>query len=278
MKKQKISAEKCACRKRNRLAALVAGILATAMLPLAAHAEQKSLPGMGVQPAEYFYTGKPYDSDTVSYTFKYRNYDPELNRWTTMDPSGFPDGANNQFYAPIPTAGCDPFGLYSEQDAVNDFATVGLAKDLFSLAGFGMSLRRANHSLSYGDNETAPSGEINALKSASAFTSIFNKAYFTGLVGGVGQSSPYDNTSLVTYGGISDLHFSYGQLSFNVTGEFTWDQNNKWSTVASFTFEDLYNFDINSPIEAVAAFARLQENNYAGMYNTTGTFNITFNE
>jgi len=94
MKKQKTSAEKCACRKRSRLAPLLAGTLATVMLPLAAHATQNSLPGMGVQPAEYFYTGKPYDSDTESYTFKYRNYDPELNRWITMDPSGFPDGAN----------------------------------------------------------------------------------------------------------------------------------------------------------------------------------------
>ncbi|MCK9589568.1 MAG: hypothetical protein M0Q93_09435 [Terrimicrobiaceae bacterium] len=72
--------------------------LATAMLPLAAHAKQDPLPGMRVQPTEYFYTGKPYESDTGSYTFKYRNYDPELNRWTTMDPSGFPDGANNHIY------------------------------------------------------------------------------------------------------------------------------------------------------------------------------------
>ncbi|MCK9588011.1 MAG: hypothetical protein M0Q93_01450, partial [Terrimicrobiaceae bacterium] len=98
MKKPKIGAVKCACRKRNRLAAFLVAILATAMLPLAAHAKQDSLPGMRVQPTEYFYTGKPYESDTGSYTFKYRNYDPELNRWTTMDPSGFPDGANNHIY------------------------------------------------------------------------------------------------------------------------------------------------------------------------------------
>jgi len=69
-----------------------------------------------------FYTGKPFLSETGSYAFRYRQYDPELNRWTSIDPSGFPDGANNQSYAPIPTAGCDPFGLYSEQDTVNDFS------------------------------------------------------------------------------------------------------------------------------------------------------------
>ena len=82
------------------------------MLPLAAHAETKdSLPGMEVQPAGYFYTGKPYDSDTGSYTFKYRNYDPELNRWTTMDPSGFRDGANNSAYNATPTYEYDWQGL-----------------------------------------------------------------------------------------------------------------------------------------------------------------------
>ncbi|MCK9589566.1 MAG: hypothetical protein M0Q93_09425 [Terrimicrobiaceae bacterium] len=111
MKKPKIGAVKCADSKRSRLAAFLVAILATVMLPLAAHAKQDSLPGMGVQPAEYFYTGKPYDSDMGAYTFKYRNYDPELNRWTTADPSGFPDGANNQLYAAIPTTDCDPQGL-----------------------------------------------------------------------------------------------------------------------------------------------------------------------
>ena len=45
-----------------------------------------------------FYTGKPYIDETGSYAFKFRQYDPELSRWTTSDPSGFPDGANNCIY------------------------------------------------------------------------------------------------------------------------------------------------------------------------------------
>lgn len=65
-----------------------------------------------LQPVEYFYTGKPYDADTKTYTFKYRSYDPELNRWTTADPSGFPDGANNQIYAPTPLFQLDIYGLH----------------------------------------------------------------------------------------------------------------------------------------------------------------------
>lgn len=45
-----------------------------------------------------FHTGKPYDAETVSYTFKYRNYSTNSKRWTTADPSGFPDGPNNNIY------------------------------------------------------------------------------------------------------------------------------------------------------------------------------------
>ena len=45
-----------------------------------------------------FYTGKPYVTEVGSYAFKYRTYDPALSRWTSVDPSGFPDGVNNQIY------------------------------------------------------------------------------------------------------------------------------------------------------------------------------------
>ena len=58
-----------------------------------------------------FYTGKPYIAWSGSYAFKYRSYDPEIARWTSEDPSGFPDGANGNVYAPRPTNGLDPCGL-----------------------------------------------------------------------------------------------------------------------------------------------------------------------
>jgi RHS repeat-associated protein len=58
-----------------------------------------------------FYTGKPYLAESGSYAFKYREYNPEMNRWTTVDPSGFPDGANNRVYAPNPANELDNNGL-----------------------------------------------------------------------------------------------------------------------------------------------------------------------
>ena len=58
-----------------------------------------------------FYTGKPYLASTGGYAFKYRSYSPELARWTSEDPSGFPDGANGNIYAPSPTMELDYQGL-----------------------------------------------------------------------------------------------------------------------------------------------------------------------
>ena len=58
------------------------------------------------------------------YSFKYREYNPEMARWTTVDPSGFPDGANNRVYAATPTSEFDPngFAVYwiTKEDNPND--------------------------------------------------------------------------------------------------------------------------------------------------------------
>ena len=64
-------------------------------------------------PVAGFYTGKPYLAESGSYAFKYREYNPEMNRWTTVDPSGFPDGANNRLYAAVPTSQFDFQGCFT---------------------------------------------------------------------------------------------------------------------------------------------------------------------
>lgn len=74
---------------------------------------KEETPGVAAQPASYFYTGKPYDADFGAYIFRFRNYDPELKRWTSVDPSGFPDGPNNSVYLSNPTTALDYQGLFS---------------------------------------------------------------------------------------------------------------------------------------------------------------------
>jgi RHS repeat-associated protein len=78
-----------------------------------------------------FYTGKPFEIEREGYLFKYRSYDPELNRWVTIDPSGFPDGANNQIYSSIPTMEFDFQGFYS----VSFFGMVQQAGQSWNIPG-----------------------------------------------------------------------------------------------------------------------------------------------
>ena len=80
-----------------------------------AHAAAQPIPGAEAKPMSYFYTGKPYDSTLQEYTFAYRNYSPEINRWTTADPSGFPDGVNNYRYLIAPVSEVDSNGLFQTQ-------------------------------------------------------------------------------------------------------------------------------------------------------------------
>jgi RHS repeat-associated protein len=72
-------------------------------------------PTPATAPQELFFTGKPYLEETGQYLFLFRHYDPELARWTTADPSGFPDGANNIAYMAVPTSAIDAQGLFSLQ-------------------------------------------------------------------------------------------------------------------------------------------------------------------
>jgi RHS repeat-associated protein len=97
---------------KKKLITLLA-IAATAIGVTTKAATSSKVPGMPAQSAGYFYTGKPYDEDLGAYAFAFRSYDPELNRWTTPDPTGFPDGPNPNYYAPIPTTGIDLWGLSS---------------------------------------------------------------------------------------------------------------------------------------------------------------------
>lgn len=96
--------------KRNIITSALA-LLCAAMSTTPIHAADE-LPGMEVQSADYFFTGKPYDEDLASYSFAFRSYNPRTNRWTSIDPSGFPDGSNNHSYvANNPLSRFDALGL-----------------------------------------------------------------------------------------------------------------------------------------------------------------------
>jgi RHS repeat-associated protein len=59
-----------------------------------------------------FFTGKPFIEQLDGFIFKYRNYSANQLRWTTADPSGYPDGVNNyQYGLADPISLVDPLGL-----------------------------------------------------------------------------------------------------------------------------------------------------------------------
>ncbi len=82
-----------------------------------------------------FYTGKPYVESSGNYAFKYRSYSPELARWTSADPSGYPDGANCNIYSPTPTNTLDRFGLSNVQ--VTGIPESGSSSANFSISSVG---------------------------------------------------------------------------------------------------------------------------------------------
>ncbi len=125
-----------------------------------------------------FYTGRPYLASSGGYAFKYRSYNPELARWTSEDPSGFPDGANPSAYAPCPTSGFDYMGLYDMNDATVDRALIQVALVSWDMLGYAMASSNAKHSLYLGKDRDAPDTHISALKNDSAFSDVFNKSWF----------------------------------------------------------------------------------------------------
>jgi RHS repeat-associated protein len=84
------------------------------------------------------FTGKPYDADLGAYVFPFRNYDPESARWLSADPSGFPDGPNQHYYAAVPTMGVDPLGLVVRYDVnVSQAQQEAFEDSLTNIAGSG---------------------------------------------------------------------------------------------------------------------------------------------
>ncbi|MFD0894007.1 hypothetical protein KBB96_03305 [Luteolibacter ambystomatis] len=60
------------------------------------------------------YTGKAYIAELDSYVFKHRLYSSSIAKWNMPDPSGYPDGANNNIYAcGDPISRIDADGLIS---------------------------------------------------------------------------------------------------------------------------------------------------------------------
>ncbi|MDD5201241.1 MAG: hypothetical protein PHC88_15730 [Terrimicrobiaceae bacterium] len=239
-----------------------------------------------------FYTGKPLESDRNGYLFMYRSYDPELNRWTSADPSGFPDGANNRIYAPTPTCELDMLGLYRTGANYNvdgntqftDGAASTQAPSFFANQSAPMSQRFVQYCID-GTAATISNLEVNSFE----WTTIIGSTEFTNSVRSyVGSLVQAGNGSPVTFGSSNsvavnftsnyDLEHSLGHVTFNLAGTISPVRENGYWTFAyplTVSFTDPYDFQAGGNA-LVNVFARLQDHNWLSAFSVTGTRETTF--
>ena len=145
-----------------------------------------------------FYTGKPYMAESGTYAFKYRDYNPEMGRWTTVDPSGFPDGANNR--------------VYVNNKTLNSFDDNGLDTASFTDGGVFFNL---NYTLSYDyfNSPNIATYSVSGLTSlsGSVSTPFGNVSYGYNLT--VSSASLINTDSLYAY-------YTGGYNTVTYTGDF----------------------------------------------------------
>jgi RHS repeat-associated protein len=122
-------------------------------------AEKAAEPSVKATTDEHaFYTGKPYVDSSGGYAFKYRSYNPELARWTSEDPSGFPDGANCQVFVPAPSFMFDPNGLSWEN--YYQFTSLSWKTVVTETNETNANVSLTNVSVAVGQNSNGPTGQI----------------------------------------------------------------------------------------------------------------------
>ena len=151
-----------------------------------------------------FYTGKPYLASSGGYAFKYRIFNPALARWTSNDPSGFPDGANGSFYAPNPTSEIDPNGLWKLQ-LVGARITYGSNSGTVDTGFWNGMQDEVSAATLYTDNITASSTGTTGTVHGIALGDIMNL-----------------QTALQVQFDIS-INTSNGQIQIGVSGSGGWD-------------------------------------------------------
>lgn len=236
-----------------------------AALAITAHAENAdALPGLAAQSSGFFYTGKPYNEELGAYIFNYRSYDAHLSRWTTADPSGFPDGANASKYVRAPMSQLDPNGLVtvttSFVDLHIDSLMVGGAIGQF-LGDFNLTINNsATHTI---ENVGA---RYRAVATAGAAFESLSPTMYLPAIGSV-SSAPAGTVDATTYSQvrtheawhqmiyttyIHQIYTAYETWSAGYTGSwfsdpgaaagaFTTDQSNALALANSPDWQNLFN-------------------------------------
>ncbi len=228
-----------------------------------------------------FYTGKPYLASSGGYTFKYRSYNPELARWTSEDPIGFPDGANNSYYAPTPTIGFDALGLfYSGTLYAEALSDMMLWNQLYIVAG-PLTTAALNHAdgTSPG-NWTLTAAEAAIVKGSADYTGGYYTSVQTAL-GTPGDGPMSTPTNHFLFSKPQDSYYAFGEADLSTSGTVSRSRFGSWEYTATVTLSDVYTFAGYSAAPWYTPTAlgyRLESHGWIKPFNTSGSFTDTWYE
>jgi RHS repeat-associated protein len=227
-----------------------------------------------------FYTGKPYLASSGNYAFKFRSYSPELARWTSEDPSGFPDGANVNAYIPCPTSGFDYMGLFyagtSYSTSISDMALwTALKAGPYILAV--TALDHADGTIP-GD-WTLNSNETNMIKQNSGYQFDYTRQVINEV-----SSLAFGaiSTKMVHYAfpKYSDAYYAFGHADLATSGQKTSTfAGEAWGYDATVTLADDYSYLRYATVGAYTPTAlgyRLESHGYIKEFKISGTWNDKF--
>ena len=103
------------------------------------------------------FTGKVFVKELGGYSFLHRLLAPELSRWTTFDPSGFPEGTNNSLYVKSdPCGDVDPLGLIGAGSKTNQTSTL----TWMTAGGFPVVWNADDYEITCDDGTTKVTGYV----------------------------------------------------------------------------------------------------------------------
>ncbi|MDD5200630.1 MAG: hypothetical protein PHC88_12615 [Terrimicrobiaceae bacterium] len=140
--------------------------------------------------------------------FKYRNYNLEMNRWTSADPTGFPDGANNNVYCSSPTSEIDFQGMWSIK------VTFAKATNLIPAIDLGPTMTGGKGTI---EGSTGITGGVTSGQTASSF-SIYTGMTGTGIAHILDPSDDVSLDATVTIN-VSESGSLYYTVSGDVPGQ-----------------------------------------------------------
>jgi len=228
-----------------------------------------------------FYTGKPYLASSDSYAFKYRSYNPEMARWTSEDPCGFPNGSNNNYYAPTPTMGFDALGLfYSGTLYAEALSDMVLWNRLYIIAD-PLTTSALNHADgTTPGNWTLTAAEAAIVKGCSDYTGKYYPKVQTALGNPAdGPMSTSKDHFRFTHG--TDEYYAFGEADLSTSGTVSRSRFGSWEYTATVTLADVYTFSgyAAAPWYTPTALGyRLESHGWIKPFNTSGTFTDTWYE